>query len=524
MLNAITILRRSKVLFGKIDVSNQSEMIFAGAVVLGLLLRLTAFLLGDIDPGGDGMWRLGYAIGWAQHPKWEGLSGVWPPVHWYFLGSLLLLWNEPILLAKTIGLVFGMGAIFAMRSAVRHLFGDLVAAVSALLLSIYWTHIWLTSSYWVEIPFIFLVLSSINYSMRSLERRSAKDVFTSSVFLSLALLLRHEGHLLLGLFIIWYILNNRSWRLVLTFAALPLCISAWMFIEPWINGHSYFEFISFVKSQKAGENLMQGVTLRDCLTQWTLMPATVPSIFVVIPGLYGLWKARHMLRRDLFGWLFIAQVSFYLSMTLTSAWRPQLRYILIYFINLLPYAAFVWIQMIQRFPVRYSLTALLTATILAQSSAWWVGRNNRYPLGWLPLRVPSSAQQSLDQWILKVSKERLSGIRLVSLAAGSRVESWSLAHAFLVNGLPSNLFNKNLSSPFKCEEVYVADLPGIHQGDLPASMYEADMVLVDSNASFYQAIIRSLTARRRNVKAINIHPHIAVILLSPDIQKEIVSN
>lgn len=490
------------------------KRLFLVAFVLGLALRLVAIFLGDIDPGGDGMWRLGFAVGWAEHPQWAGLSGVWPPLHWYFLGTLIWLWNEPILLAKLTSLFFGMGAIFMMRQAVRHLFGDLVAALAALLLAIYWTHIWLTSSYWVELPFILLVVTAVHYATRSMESRRAQDALVAGVCLTLAILLRHEGQILLGLFLLWYLVNVRDKRLLVTFAALPLCAAAWMLIEPGLNGGSYLALAAWVKQQKAGENLMQGVTLRECLTQWILMPAAIPSLFVVIPGLYGLWHARRLLRRDLFGWMFIAQVSFYMTMTLTSAWRPQLRYVLLYFVNLLPYAAYIWVQLLRRFaaPPQYALAALLIMTVIAQSAAWWVGRNNRYPLGWLPLRVLSSPQQSLDQWVRQIAWQARPGTRLLSLVAGSRTAPWSLGHAFLVNRIPSNLFSKNSAGPIKSEELYVADYPGLHRGEVPSAVYAADIVLLDPAASYYPSVLEAL--RTKNAQVTNVHPHITA-LVSP---------
>ncbi len=132
--------------------AGMAKQIFLAAIVIGVLLRLVAVIWGDIGPGGDGAVRLSNAISWANHPKWQGLSGVWPPVHWYFLGSLIRLWNEPILLAKLVNLICGVGAVIALGAAVRPVFGNLVASVCALLLAIFWTHIWLTTAYWVELP------------------------------------------------------------------------------------------------------------------------------------------------------------------------------------------------------------------------------------------------------------------------------------------------------------------------------------------------------------------------------------
>src|SRR5262249_40323138 len=76
--------------------SISATTVFTWAVLIGLFLRLIPVIIGDISPGGDGSERLGLAVAWAAHPSWQGLSGTWPHAHWYFLGTLIRIWNEPI--------------------------------------------------------------------------------------------------------------------------------------------------------------------------------------------------------------------------------------------------------------------------------------------------------------------------------------------------------------------------------------------------------------------------------------------
>ncbi len=493
--------------------SNGSQRIFWAALILGVGLRLLAAIWGDIGPGGDGTQRLTLAVKWAAHPQWEGLSGVWPPFHWYFLGSLIRLWHEPIVLAKGVNFLCGIGAIFVLRQATRPLFGALVSSVCALLLAIFWTHIWLTTSYWVELPYLFLVFLSVHYSMRVLsatqdnaQKVQPKDAFLASVFLALAMLLRHEGLILFGLFFLWYVLNIRRAPLILTFAILPMCVGAMHFIEPWLHGHSYFEFASYVKDAKASENLVQGFTLIDCLKQWILIPTTVPSLLVVLPGLYGLWIKRRLIRYDLFSWMFIAQVLFYLTMTFASGWRPQLRYVMLYFVNLLPYTALVWVQWMQKFKARPVLAVLVSFTIAAQSVGWWFGRNDRRPWGWLPIQIPSASQIALDKWIWKTKDENKSNLRIVAVTPASLSESWSLGHSILVDNIsPDEL------SPV---EAYVPEVPIILQGHLPPTVTNADVILIDPNALFYSKFQHGLKESGLQWETEIISPHITAFVKS----------
>ena len=490
------------------NVTGPGKKIFLSAIALGFLLRLIAVIFGDISSGGDGMWRLAFAVDWAEKPYYHGLYEIWPPLHFYFLGALIRLWDEPIILAKLVNLALGMGTLIILRKAALPLFGDLVSALSALLLAVYWTHIWLTSSYWVEIPFIFLVFLAAHLTMKARRTFSRKDAFLAGIFLALAILLRHEGSLLLAVFLIWFAVNVKERVLILIFAAVPAYATAGEFIEPWLNHGSFFEFASLVRNMKAEENALQGYTLKDCLYLWVLMPMSVPSLFVVLPGLYGLWMARRRIRYDLFAWMFIAQMGFYLLMTLTSAWRPQLRYVLLCFVNLLPYSALAWAEMMRRFSPAPVLAGLLLATMATQSAAWWVGRNNRLPMGWLPLQVLTPAQKALDDWLANVKQSGYDEIKMVSFVQGSITEPWSMAHGFLVNRMPLRMFRST--------EMYVAELPDIRRGELPPQAYAVDVILIDPKADFYPAVLRAVKNRHPHAQVTEIHPHINGLLLSQE--------
>lgn len=483
-----------------------SRKAMLAAVVIGFALRMLAVTLGDISPGGDGTQRLALALSWANDPTWDGLSGVWPPSHWYLLGTLISIWDEPIILAKLIGLACGMGAVVMLASAVRPIFGNAVASVSALLLAICWTHIWLTSSYWVELPYMLFVFLAVYFSTRLLSDAKSKDAILSGLFLSLAILLRHEGLVLLGLFLIWYALNVKNRKMILVFAALPVCVSAWHFIEPLLSGHSYFEYVAHVRQAKAGENLVQGFTLKDCLYQWVMMPAVVPSLFIVLPGFYGLWRARRLLRYDLFAWMFSAQVGFYFLMTFTSGWRPQLRYIMLYFVNLFPYAALAWVTITRRWRSRYVLASLVVLTMLTQAAGWWVGRNKYRPMGWLPLEVRSSSQKAVDDWMSEVSANSGAGLKVIAFTGDSIEEPWSLLHSVLVNRIPAGAV--------KTIELYVPEEREILNGQLPPVVSDADLVVIDPDSGFYSTVVDSISKSDPGVRMSRIHPRITIMALS----------
>jgi len=406
-------------------------------------------------------------------------------------------------LAKFVNLIFGFGSIVAIRRAVRPLYGEMAGSISALLLAIFWTHIWLTSSYWVEPSYLFFVILAVSQAQRAVDSTDWRRALACGALLSIAILLRHEGLILLAMYSVWFSLRSRKVSLVAAFAAIPFCVAAWYFIEPWMQGHSYFEYANFVKSAKAGENLVRGFTLKDCLVQWVLMPASVPSLLVVVPGLYGLWRLRRKARLDLFAWMFAGQVLFYLYMTITSAWRPQLRYVMLYFVNLLPYAAMAWDGLARRFQPKYLIWALTVATIVIQGSAWWVGRNDRRSFGWLPIEIRTSSQRALDDWLLAQDRAANRPINVLGVSPGPSSDSWSLHHSEVLDGTTRQLIRSKI--------LYVPEVPEVLQGKLPPEAIEADLILIYPGAVYYAAFLQGLNARGVDVEVQLIHPDIAVL-------------
>jgi hypothetical protein len=416
---------------------------------------------------------------------------------------LIRLWNRPVVLAKLVNLVFGVGSIVVIRRAVRPLYGEMAGSICALLLAIFWTHIWLTSSYWVEPSYLFFVLLAVFQAQRAAESGRWTGALGCGAVLALAILLRHEGLLLLVMFSLWVALRTRKASLVVAFAAIPVCLGAWYFIEPLTQGHSYLEYANFVKSAKAGENLVQGFTLKDCLVQWVLMPAAIPSLLIVLPGLYALWRARRKAALDLFAWMFIGQVLFYLYMTLTSAWRPQLRYVMLYFANLLPYAAIAWDRLGARFQPRYLVFGLALAAMLLQGTAWRVGRNEGRSFGWLPIEIKTSSQKTLDDWLLSQYIAAKSPINILGVSPGPSSDSWSLHHSEVVDGTYGGLI--------RSRTLYVPEVPEVLQGRLPEEAMEADLILIYPGAVFYPVVLDALNARGVDVTVRLIHPDIAVV-------------
>ncbi len=497
----------------ELDRSSLPNQLFLAAIVLGVALRIIAGVWGDIGVYVDATTKIAMAMRWAERPVWLGVSGAWPPAHIYALGILIRLWNQPVLLAKLIGFFCGVLTLFVFRNAVRHRFGPAVASLCALLLAVYWTHIWLTSSYWSEVPYLLFVLLAVNYAEKVRATRQGKDAVACGLFLTLALLLRNEGLLLVGLFALWYLLEVRNPKIFAAFVTIPGLLCAWYFVEPMLHGGSYFDYLTLVSKFKEINNLLANISRKEALYQWVLMLAAAPTLIVVLPGLWGLWENRRRALTDLFAWMFVAQVSFYFFFTLTSAWRPQLRYLMVQFVNLFPYAALVWLKIMRRFPVRYALPAVLVLMMAIQSVAWWIGRNNRLPGGWLPIQVTTPSQTTLDQWIGSIHSTEQAPLKIVSIVPAPLAERWALEHSFVMNRLTTTRSSM--------QEIDVHVQPEILQGVVPDQISAADVVLIDPHAVFYAVVIQAVRAQKPDIVIERIHPHIDGIFLSERARTEL---
>jgi dolichyl-phosphate-mannose-protein mannosyltransferase len=473
---------------------------------VGLLLRLIAVVWGDITPGRDGMIRLEHAARWAESPQWEGLSGIWPPLHWYLLGALLRLWYEPIGLARLLNLLCALGTLALLYRAVRPGFGRLTAALATLLLALFWTHISLTASYWVELPYLLLVIGAVDAAQLTVRRGSVRAAWLAGGALALAILLRHEGLLLLVLFGAWLLLQTRRPALLVAFLALPLAAALVHLVEPWLAGRSYFDFSAEVRAMKLGENAVQGVGLREVLQQWVIMPAVTPSLVVVLPGLAGLWLARRRARTDLFAWLFLSQVGLYLAMTLLSTWRPQLRYVMLWFVNLLPYAALAWLRLANRWGGWRILVGLTVLLLLGQAVGWQLGRNPGRAFGWLPLELSTPAQSALDAWVLQLDQRRTGPLKVEVFGPASFDDPWNVNHALLVQRLPLSTLDSH--------EVYLPVHQEVLSGELPAAVFVADLVLIDPTTVYAPTVLAALRGQLPGLEAQPVHPRVTALLLS----------
>lgn len=377
---------------------HEQRLWLLGTLVLGAGLRLLAALISSPTPGDD-VGRLIVAARWAGEPRWFGLSGAWAPLHTYVLGSLIRIFGHPFLWAGVLGWTSTTIALPLFYLAVRDLYGNVRrAGLATLLLAIYYVHVWMAGTAYVEGPytaFLFAALWGMIRAARPGARSAGRDALLAGLAMVVALLLRHEAKVVWLVAVTW--LAARAGRgPTLRFAVPSGLAFAWQLIEPSLRGSSFLADAETVARWKAIEVTLRGSSLEG-LRRWIVMPAGSPSGVVVVLGLIGLWSLRKELTRDLFGLLFLAQAAVFLALTIYPGWVPYLRYLFLYFVCLLPHAAWS-LERIAARRARWA-AALVVLALLIQGAAWSRGRNPGRTLGWLPVYRAAPEQAVLDRWV-----------------------------------------------------------------------------------------------------------------------------
>ena len=380
------------------------------ALGLGAALRLLAALLSAPTPGDD-VGRLAAACRWAQDPRWLGLSGLWPPVHTYLLGSLIRLGGDPLAAARVVGWVSTTAALPLFFLAVRELYGDARrAAIATLLLALYYVHISMAGTAYAEAPYTLALFTSLLFVARS-SRRTAhardREALLAGCAMAVALLLRHEAKLVWLVVLLWMV-REAGRGAALRFAIPSVITLVLQVVDPAGRGHGFLFDVRAVTMMKLAEVALHGSRL-EALQRWIVMPAGSPSAIVMTLALAGLLMSRRTWRRDLWAWLFAVQSALFLALTIYPGWQPYLRYLFLYFVCLLPHAALALAAVARRRPAL--AVALVLLAVVIQGVAWSRGRNEDRRFGWLPIYRAAPQQAVLDRWV----RDQLGARRVLAL-------------------------------------------------------------------------------------------------------------
>lgn len=122
---------------------------------------------------------------------------TYPPLFPLFIASFSLITGEYVIAGKTVALLFGVFAIFPLYFFTRSLFGHNAGMIAALLLAVNPTHVRLSGDIMRDTTHVFFFITSIYLTWLAIERRRWYHYALLSFSVSLDLLTRVEGGMVL---------------------------------------------------------------------------------------------------------------------------------------------------------------------------------------------------------------------------------------------------------------------------------------------------------------------------------------
>src|SRR5439155_17678485 len=133
------------------------------------------------------------------------------PLHTYMLGALIHATGHPLFWAKVVGWLSTTAAIPLFYVCVRDLYGSVRrAGLAALLLSLYYVHIWIAGTAYTEGPYTAFLLGALWGVIRITRpgvRHAHRIALLAGLSMTVAILLRHEAKVVWLVTVPWLLLQ-----------------------------------------------------------------------------------------------------------------------------------------------------------------------------------------------------------------------------------------------------------------------------------------------------------------------------
>ena len=166
------------------------------SVGLAMALRL-AFVFITANQGTDAGARYHIAQELLKNP-WQAPSEVWLPLHFWFLGLVLRMWNSELALRLATAVIGGL-TLLPFWGLIRRAFDSRIAVVSSFCLAVFGIHIGYSVMTSSETLTIFLLTCTLYAWVRFRSGESARWAVLAGALLSAACLIRYEPWVLIPL-------------------------------------------------------------------------------------------------------------------------------------------------------------------------------------------------------------------------------------------------------------------------------------------------------------------------------------
>ncbi len=270
----------------------------AGVALLALAARLAVLPFATTD-GSNPAARVWISWRWIENPEII-THGVWGPLHFYLIGSVLALTGDPVTAPIVLHVAFGVASAVLFYAFVRLEFaGRRGALLVALAFAIYPIVLRNSVSVRAEAPFVFFVLATAVFL--ALARRNPDRwglALAGGISLTFASMLRYEGWMLTPM------LALVLWPKRLSIAVFLL--AAALFPVVWMVGN-YLEYgdpLGAFPMRETGSCtrwVCLGSGLQEALSRLSQFAAVVTrgltlplSLLVAVGAVLALWQHRRL--------------------------------------------------------------------------------------------------------------------------------------------------------------------------------------------------------------------------------------
>lgn len=302
--------------------------------ILAVLVRF--FFLFQTDDGfGDPAGRVLAGQRWLEIEHSHIITyGYWLPLHTYLIGGVLYIWNDPSLSPRLLSLILGSFTIFPFYYLVELLFDKKNALLSTLFLSLFNFHILYSTQTLSEVPFVFFLICSLYFFFSFLngKQNNLKILVASSVFLTLASMLRIEAWLFVPL-IPLYLFKEKKIKPALIFFAIAVIFPTFWILSNYLKVGDSLPLATINASDSNLENWNAFIKL-------AIYPYLILKVLSPVAGIISFYGVISSVRKNRFSlniffftiFLFLVFITIYGTNAV-----PKEKYVLTMSVLLLPY-------------------------------------------------------------------------------------------------------------------------------------------------------------------------------------------
>jgi hypothetical protein len=181
----------------------RSGLIAAGVLAIAALLRsiLASWSAnqGFVEYNADGFSRVIRGYEWLQAPRWE--VELWLPLHFWFYGAALWIWNDVLLVPRMLNFTLGVLIIVGFYLIGSTLVDRRAGVLAALLVAVFPYEVWLSMSGMSEPLFHALIVGGLFGTVLWWRNGSQRALLAGGIALAAATAVRYEAWFFVAVFI-----------------------------------------------------------------------------------------------------------------------------------------------------------------------------------------------------------------------------------------------------------------------------------------------------------------------------------